>query len=170
LAGLAVVLRIPLGQGVRPVSELQTLTMVSATTSGMLARIRHAEEKLAKREQLPVATEHLFHAGIYARTVRLKPGTLITGALIRRATLLIVNGCVAMLVNEVWVSLHGYNVIPASAGRKQVFVTRSEVAMTMLFPTAAKTVEEAEKEFTAETDLLLSRRQNDGDTITVTGE
>jgi hypothetical protein len=60
-------------------------------------------------------------------------------------------------------------VIPASAGRKQVFVSRSTVTITMLFPTLARTVEEAEAEFTDEAAGLLSRRQ-DANTVVITGE
>jgi hypothetical protein len=143
---------------------------VPATSPELLEQIRDLEATLMRRPQPALVTEHLFHAGMYARTVRLVPGSLITGALIQRATLLIVNGRVDMLLNDGWAELDGYNVIPASAGRKQVFVARGDVAMTMMFPTAARTVEEAEAEVTVEADLLLSNRQDNGDTITITGE
>jgi hypothetical protein len=39
----------------------------------------------------------------------------------------------------------------------------------MLFPTKAKTVEEAEAEFTDEADRLLSRHQEFQDLVTITG-
>jgi hypothetical protein len=58
-----------------------------------------------------------------------------------------------------WHELVGYNVIQASAGRKQIYVTREETAITMIFPSNAKTVEEAEEEFTDEAEMLLSRRE-----------
>ena len=40
--------------------------------------------------------------------------------------------------------LCGYHVIPASAGRKQVFVAHADTDLTMLFPSHAATVEDAE--------------------------
>jgi hypothetical protein len=150
--------------------DCETYAMVPAISPERLDQVRRFEDAAIQAQQLPIATEHVFHAGMYARTVRLKPGTLITGALIQRATLLIVNGRADMLLNDGFAELDGYNVLPASAGRKQVFAARGDVAMTMLFPTTAKTVEEAEAEFTNEADLLLSRRQDNGDTITITGE
>jgi putative AlgH/UPF0301 family transcriptional regulator len=136
----------------------------------MLEKVRAFEATAMQMEQTSIATEHIIHGGMYTRTVRVPAGIIFTGSLVKRATMLIVNGCVAMVLNDGVTNLNGYNVIPASAGRKQVFVTGGPVELTMMFPTAAKTVEEAEAEFTDEADLLLSRRQDNGDTITITGE
>jgi hypothetical protein len=49
-------------------------------------------------------------------------------------------------------------VIQASAGRKQIYVTTEPTEITMVFPSSAKTVEEAEDEFSDESANLLSRR------------
>jgi hypothetical protein len=121
-------------------------------------------------KQIPICTEHAIHGGMYARTIRLGPGIIITGALIKIATMLIVEGCIDMLVNTGWTCLDGYNVIAASAGRKQIFVTRSSVCMTMIFPSQARTVEDAETQFTDEAEILLSRHEGFNDTILITGE
>ena len=40
----------------------------------------------------------------------------------------------------------------------------------MMFATSAKTVEDAENEFTDEAHLLLSRQQPEHDTVVITGE
>jgi hypothetical protein len=72
-------------------------------------------------------------------------------------------------VGEDWADVDGYGVLPAQAGRKQIFVSKGPFIITMLFPTTAKTVEEAEEHFTDETHLLLSRKQ-DLNTVTITGE
>jgi hypothetical protein len=97
------------------------------------------------------------------------PGVVLMGALIKRPTLVIVVGTAHVYVGDKWERLAGYKVLPASANRKQIFVSVSPVVITMIFPTSAKTVEEAEAEFTDEAELLLSRRQ-DCNTVTVTGE
>lgn len=135
-----------------------------------LDKLAIVNDELLKYEQVPIATEHILHGGMYARTIRLCPGTVMMGSLIKRATMLIVNGPTAALVGDAWVEMDGYNVIPGCAGRKQLFVTRGEVGMTMIFATRAKTVEEAEDEVFAEADLLISRRDGGKDTITITGE
>jgi hypothetical protein len=138
---------------------LSVRTPIQPISSPLLAMVEEAEGRWSELEQIELATEHVFHAGMYARTLRLPAGTVITGALVKIPTLLIVNGNARMTVNDGWVELSGYNVIPACGGRKQVFWCVGDVEMTMLFPTAAQTVEQAEEEFTDEADKLLSRRQ-----------
>jgi hypothetical protein len=140
-----------------------------ALTPGMLRKVAALEELVLAQDQVQIPTDHVLHGGMYARTIVMPKETVLTGALMKRATLVIATGSVAVLAGEEWLELEGYNVLPASAGRKQVFVSRSPVIITMLFPTQAKTVEEAEAEFTDEADRLLSRRQ-DANTILITGE
>jgi len=135
----------------------------------MLQKIAALESVMVGHEPVAVPTEHVIHGGMYARTIVMPAGMVLTGALMKRATVVIVTGDVAVLAGEEWVELSGYNVLPASAGRKQVFVSRSPVIITMAFPTAARTVEEAEAEMTDECERLLSRRQ-DASTTIITGE
>lgn len=135
-----------------------------------LDKLAQAQEIILARPQVPVATEHLFHGGMYARTIRLIPGVWMIGSLIRLATVLIVHGDCAVIVGDEQVELSGYNVIPGCAGRKQLFLTRGPVEMTMIFPTRAQTVVEAEDEVFVEAKQLQSRKDGSRDTITITGQ
>jgi len=139
------------------------------TPDDILAKIRKWESKHVGHEPIDVPTEHVIHGGMYTRTILMPAGMVLTGALLKVATVVIVTGTAAVLAGDVWLRLEGYNVIPASAGRKQVFVSYTPVIITMAFPTRAKTVEEAEAEFTDEADGLLSRRQ-DANRVVITGE
>lgn len=143
-----------------------SLPAMSAADVGKVERL---ESHLRDMEQVPITTTHHFHAGLYARTIRIPKGVVITGALIRIPTLLIVSGHATVFIGGDLIELRGYHVIPGSAGRKQVFVAHADTDLTMLFPTSAETVEEAEAEFTDETELLMSRQQPGNLTIT-TGE
>ena len=145
------------------------LAALPATTPELLERLDALQAALVGNEPLDVRTDHVIHAGMYARTITAPRDMVLVGVLIKRPTLVILTGSVAVLAGDGWQELAGYNVIPASAGRKQVYVTRSTVTITMLFPTQARTVEEAEAEFTDETAVLLSRRQ-DANTVVITGE
>ncbi len=120
-------------------------------------------------EQILIPTTHHFHAGLYARTIRIPKGVVITGALIKISTMLIVSGHASVFVGGDVIDLRGYNVLPASAGRKQVFLAHVDTDLTMIFPSRAATVDEAEAEFTDETDLLMSRDQQEN-LIIITGE
>ena len=136
----------------------------------VLEQLNEINKIILSYPQIELATEHLFHGGMYARTIRLQPGTKMMGSLIKLATVLIVHGDCSVLIGDQRVELTGYNVIPGCAGRKQFFWTHGPVEMTMIYPTTLATVEEAEDEVFAEADQLMSRRDGRGDTIVVTGE
>jgi hypothetical protein len=105
---------------------------------------------------------------MYFRTITLAPTQYVMGALMKVPTVVTVIGTAKVYTGE-WSEVRGYAVIPARAGRKQIFVALSAVIVTMAFPTNAKTVAQAEAEFTEEHELLLSRSQ-DMNTVRITGE
>lgn len=129
--------------------------------------LEHFSRALCEQENIP--TEHLIHGGMYARTVHMPVGTVLTGALLKLPTVLIVAGDCAVFIGEETIELRGYSVLPGSAGRKQAFLAHTDVSMTMLFPTQATTVAQAEQEFTDEYELLMSNFQ-DCVTTRITGE
>jgi hypothetical protein len=144
-----------------------------ATSPETLGKLFRAQAELLKLPQIDVHTDHVLHGGIYTRTIHMKPGTYVMGAHYKVSTTVILSGSLWAYVGQGWKQFSGYNVIPASAGRKQLFATPYEntedAVITMSFRTDAKTVEQAENEMTDEAELLMSR-QSDGDTVTITGE
>jgi len=148
-------------------SDLAVRSAVPATAPETLEKIANYEQEVRKMPQIHIQTEHLFHAGMYARTIRLAARVAITSVLIKIPTTIIVNGRCRVFTGE-WLDLSGYNVIPANGGRKLLYITAEPTQITMLFPSNAKTVEEAERQFTEEFEMLLSRSCND-DVVTVTG-
>ena len=117
--------------------------------------------------QVDITTHHVLHGGMYARTIRMPAGLVLTGVLVKIPTLLILHGDASAFVGDGWQRFSGHCVLPGSAGRKQAFVAHADTDMTMVFPTTARTVEEAEAEFTDEAALLMSRHGEN--TITITG-
>ncbi len=132
---------------------------LDALSSVALETVRRFETEALKHPQVPIRTEHTFHAGLYARTILIPAGVVLTGALIKIPTLLIVHGDVQVTTSEKPIRLTGYTVLEGAAGRKQAFVALTDTHLTMLFATTAPTLEAAEAEFTDETALLLSRRE-----------
>lgn len=151
-----------------------------ATDAKVIEKLATVQQVLMHAEQIGLQTEHILHGGMYARTIRLRPASadpedqiVILGAHIKVPTLVILRGPGSAFVGDGWADFEGpYEVIPGSAGRKQMFSTRGgiELDITMIFPTTARTVEEAEAEFTDEADLLLSRREPGNDLVVITGE
>jgi len=121
--------------------------------------VRQLEDEILKAPQVETPTSHLFHAGVYARTIMIPAGVILTGALVKIATVLIVSGDVIVYVGCKSQNISGYNVLAASANRKQAFVARTDTYITMIFATDLKTIEEAENYFTDESDRLMSRHQ-----------
>ena len=132
--------------------------------------VRRLESLAREMPQVAIATDHVIHAGMYARTVLVPAGVMITGVLIKIATLLIVHGDAVVYVDGGAVQLRGYNVLPASAGRKQAFVAQTDTHLTMIFPSDAKNVEQAERQFTDEVERLSSRLDAESNRIILTGE
>lgn len=147
--------------------QKDAITAVAPTNEMSLEKIRRLETEAFKMPQVRLETTHVFHAGMYARTCKVPAGVLITGALIKIATLLIVEGDAMVYVNDGAVRMEGYNVLSASAGRKQAFLAMRDTYITMVFPTENTTVEDAEDEFTDEADNLQTRRDilTQGDAI-----
>jgi hypothetical protein len=146
--------------------------MLPAAPAEAIAHIAAIEEKMRGLEQIHPQMEHVLHAGMYARTCRLAAGVAIVSVLIKIPTVLIVHGGAYVLAGDRWFQIVGYRCMPAAAGRKQVYVTFEPTEITMVFPSRARTVEEAEREFTDEAEALLSRRedqQDNGDIVIVTG-
>lgn len=131
-----------------------------------VAAVRALTAHDREREQTPITTYHMLHAGMYARSIKLPAGVRLTGALIKRATTLILSGDVTLWTGEREVRLTGYHVLAAAGHRKQAFLAHADTHMTMLFPTTAKDVRAAEDEFTDEGDQLFSR--NGENVITIT--
>jgi len=132
--------------------------------------VRKLENMALKFPQVNINTDHVIHGGMYARTIMIPAGVLLTGALIKVATVLIVSGDVIVYMDSETVKLCGYNVFSASANRKQAFLAITDVYITTVFPTEASTVTEAEEQFTTESNKLMSRSEVNNNRITITGE
>ena len=150
-------------------NQLTVENTLPATTGEYLEKVCAVEERVRAMAQITVRTEHVLHAGMYARTVRLEANVLIVSVLIKVPTIIIVHGHARVFAGTGWYDIEGYSVVPASAGRKQIYVTLEPTEITMLFPTKAKTVEQAEAEFTDEFENLISRH-SDNDLFVITGE
>lgn len=111
-------------------------------------------------DQVQIPLVHSLHGGIYSRTARIRAGVTIASALIKIPTTLVVVGDFSVMrvdgEERLWDRYSGTQVFAADAGRRMVYTCHSDVIMTMAFPSTAKTVAEAEAEFTDEVHLLQS--------------
>ena len=150
--------------------EVIAAPAVPAMNEHALGLVRELQAQLEKLPQVPVRMHHVLHGGMYARTCYIPAGHVAACCLVKVPTLVVLAGTADVYVGtDAALRLEGYSVVPASAGRKQAFLSITDFALTMVYVSNAKTVEEAENEFTDEADMLASRR--DGlNTIVITGE
>lgn len=145
-------------------------TAIPAMSSDAIAAVAAEEARLRQSNlQIGLKTQHFFHGGIYRRTVFLPDGVEMIGVLIKIPTTIIVIGNVFMKTEEGWRQLVN-EVLTGSACRKQHFIASADTELSMLFPSQAKTVDEAEREFTDNFNDLLSRRIDAGEETIITGE
>lgn len=104
-------------------------------------------------------TEHHLHAGVYSRTVYVPKGCIAVGLTIRVPTQLIGCGHFRITDGGVTQEFKGFHIFDGAAGRRAAVYAIENSAFTMFFSTEAKTVEEAENEFTDEPERLLTRKE-----------
>lgn len=139
-------------------------------TDVAIDKVRQLTDIISQYPQTDIVTTHSLHGGVYTRTIMIPAGVILTGALIKIPTTLIVSGKVTVYVGEQPSHFDGYNVLAASANRKQAFVAHTDTYLTMIFKTDAVTVEEAEEQFTDEFLLLSSRHPESINHFIITGE
>ena len=121
--------------------------------------VRALESVLLQLPQIDLQTSHLFGGGMYARTILIPAGTVLTGALTECDNLSVVYGDITVTTDEGVRRLEGYNVLPAKAGAKRAGVAHADTYWTTVFRTDATTVVEAEDALTPEASMLQTRRE-----------
>lgn len=141
---------------------------VPAMSDTAIQRVKEIENVLMAFPQIELDTDHVIHGSMYARTITMPKGTVLSGALIKVPTMLIINGHCRVFVGNDTINVEGYNVLAASANRKQAFLALEDTSLTMIFHTDADTVKAAEIEFTDEHELLMSHGNHNS--VLITGE
>ena len=146
------------------------MNQIAPMSDAAVANVRRLEAELRLMpDGVNFETEHLLHAGLYHRTICIPAGCVVAGAFVQIDTTVIVHGDITVYVDGEPLLLMGHNVLPAYAGRKQAAFAHTDTYFTMSFATNAKTVEEAEEEFTNEAGALGSRRADSSNLVQITG-
>lgn len=150
-------------------NEVSVQSNIVSMSADEIEKVRQLEAAILAMPQAELPTTQVLHAGMYARNMFVAAGVTVTGAFMKCPTVLIISGHMLVYIGKETVEFKGYHIIPAGANRKQAGYAVTDTNVTMLFPTKAKTIEEAEEEFTDEANKLISRNGGTNDII-VTGE
>lgn len=130
---------------------------IPAMSADSIQKVEALESFILSLPQIELTHTHTLHDGVYTRTVFLPATAIITGALIKIPTTVIISGHVVAYTGADRVEIIGYHVIQAEAGRKQAFAAIGDTYITMLFATTATSIEESEDQFTDESGRLMTR-------------
>lgn len=134
--------------------------IIKQSSELLVSNLKEIEKKMLTKEQIKLLTIHSLYNGVYTRTILLKENEVICGALIKIPTTLIINGNIQVSDGDSVVDIVGFDVFLCEPNRKQLMKANGNTSITMLFKTDAKTIEEAEQEFTDDFLSLVSRRED----------
>ena len=140
-----------------PIShEENALSLLGGMPS--VAAVRELEAHLLTLPQVDLATNHVIHGGMCARTILIPAGVVLTGALTNCDNVCIVCGDITVTTDEGPQRLAGYHVLPAKAGAKRAGVAHADTWWTTIHRTELANIADIENEMTDESAGLGSRR------------
>jgi hypothetical protein len=139
-----------------PMPSLCTLS----TSESVKAELYALQREYAHLPQVEMPVHHVLHGGMYARTIEVPAGTLVVGVHVIVPTIVIIDGRGTLTAGGESVELDGYYVLAGEKNRKQMFYAMDRTRVTMIMPSTACSVEEAERQFTDEPESLISRRSD----------
>lgn len=142
---------------------------IPAMSQASIAHARDMEAVISSQPQISIPTQHIIHAGVYARTVLIPKGVTVAGVVVKRTSCLIICGHVTVFIGDDKAKeFKGYNLLTTDANRKQVFVAHEDTYLTMLFATRSQNIHDAENEFTDDGEFLMSRKSDSLNEIIIT--
>lgn len=120
--------------------------------------VRALEAVVLSCPQIDLSTSHLVHAGMYARTILIPAGTVLTGAQTNADNVCICFGDITVTTDDGPRRLTGFNVLPAKAGAKRAGIAHADTWWTTVHRTNLTDISSIENELTVEADSLQTRR------------
>jgi len=119
--------------------------------------IKRLEELILQVEQTDLQTKHCLSGGVYARTIFIPAGTVLTGASHKKDHLNIVFGDVTVTTDLGMERITGYRVLPTKAGMKRAGFAHADTYWTTICETKNTVIEDIEDEMTDESEKLQTR-------------
>ena len=142
-------------QSLIPSSE-QTLELLGGMPS--IEAVRELESHLLALPQVDMATTHIIHGGMCARTILIPAGVVLTGALTNCDNVCVVCGDITVTTDDGPVRLTGYHVISAEPGFKRAGIAHADTYWTTVWRSELTDIAELEDEMTGESEMLQTRR------------
>jgi len=120
-------------------------------------RVQTLEDCILQVPQIDLKTAHELSGGVYARTIYIPAGTVLTGASHKKDHINIVQGDITVSTDDGMKRMTGQHVIPTKAGMKRVGFAHADTIWTTLCATNLTGIEEIEAELVDEPERLQTR-------------
>lgn len=121
------------------------------------ASVDALEREVLALPQVDLRTTHVLSGGVYARTIYIPAGTVLTGATHKKDHVNVVCGDISVTTDEGVKRITGYHVIPTKAGSKRAGVAHADTVWTTICETELTDVEAIEDELVEESARLQTR-------------
>ena len=116
----------------------------------MLDKILQLEEGLIQEEQIMLDVQHDFAPGIYARTLFIPAGTLLTGKIHRKELMnILVSGTLHITYGDETEVMDSPKVFNSYKGSKKAIYAETDAVLMNIHPTELDDLDEIEDEFIA---------------------
>ena len=122
-----------------------------------ITAVKRLEEAILQTPQVDLETQHCLSGGMYARTITIKAGTVLTGATHKTDHVNIVSGDISVTTDEGVKRFTGYHVLPTKAGSKRAGYAHADTMWTTICKTDLVCIEDIEDELVEESANLQTR-------------
>ena len=120
--------------------------------------IKRLEQIVLQAPQVDLRTEQKLSGKVYARTIFIPAGTVLTGATHKKDHINVVHGDITVTTDGGPKRITGYHVIPTKAGSKRAGFAHSDTVWTTLCETELTDFEAIEDELVEESAQLQTRQ------------
>jgi hypothetical protein len=122
-------------------------------------KVERLEALILECQQVDLKTTHKLSGGVYARTITIPAGTVLTGAAHKKDHINIVQGDITVSTDEGMKRLTGQHVLTTKAGNKRVGLAHANTIWTTVCQTFLTDFDEIEAELVEEPERLQTRQQ-----------
>lgn len=120
-------------------------------------RVSQLEAMVLTAPQVDLQTEHKLSGGMYARTIFIPAGTVLTGATHKRDHINVMVGDITVSTDEGMRRLTGFNVLETKAGMKRCGFAHADTQWTTISRTDLTVIGDIEDELVVESERLQTR-------------
>jgi hypothetical protein len=128
-------------------------------------KVRRLEAALLTMPQIDLQTTHALSGGVYARTVFIPAGTVVTGATHKKDHICIIDGDVETILDGETQRITGRVILNGQAGVKRAVYAHDDTLWTTVCQTALHDIADIEAELVEEPEQLQTRRMIESEDV-----